>query len=291
MVRHDDAVHPGRRRAGRILRRHNALEHERKAGSRAQPVDHLPGQHLTLAPRLPGDPRGHRAVGSACVLLTGEVPEVQPLGQHERVAAISLAVAHEWSVHGQHDGAVASLLCARHELLVEPPVAIQVQLEPQRPPAGRPRNLLQTARGKGARHHDGARGPACPGRCTLPFGMRQPVDGRGRDQDRQRNGVAERCRAGVARAHVDQHPRPQPDFVVRGAVGAQRALVFAPLRVGVPDRRVHTPLRLRLVIVQIDGFHAVPFITSTRRHACMAAGGASISQLPLGQSHGLAPRL
>ena len=163
-----------------------------------------------------------------------------------------VAVTEHRQVDGERDRAVAGRLGALDEVAADPPVALDVELEPAGA-AGRGRcHVLDRSRGHG-RHdlHHAGRGGGAGGR-ALPVGVGHPVERRGRDPERHRHLAPEERRAQVHDLHVDEDARAQPVAGPGRQRVPQRVLVPRSARVVRPRRGMQPLAGRRLEVRQAD---------------------------------------
>ena len=154
----------------------------------------------------------------------------QRAGVEHRAAQLPDAVAGQRQVHGQHQGRVARLGGARHELRRPAAVALHVELEPARAAADRGDRLEGAVRER-AQRVDEALARGHPRGGHLPFAVRQALErGRG-EAHRQRDRRPQHRRRGIDAGDVDQHPRSQHASAEGGHVLVERVLVPGAARV------------------------------------------------------------
>ena len=149
--------------------------------------------------------------------------------QAEAGAPLAVARALHRRIHRQHQCLEAGGLGTPHQCEVEAAVALQVELEPQRPAlrvvAHRTRHVFERRARLRAQYQPRAlcRGGECAAEFALR--MRHPLVRHRREQQRMRQRAAEQFDARVSMGQRPQHARLHPQGIPGLAVGAQRGLV------------------------------------------------------------------
>ena len=138
-----------------------------------------------------------------------EVGDRDAVGQPEAVAQVALATTQAGRIDGEDDRAVARRLGARHQLLGDRAIAIDVELEPPRAVGRRGGDVLEARGGDGRdRHHRAGSRRSSRGR-RFAVRMGETMERGRRHQDRKRRGGAEQGDSRVDPLDVHQHPRAQ----------------------------------------------------------------------------------
>ena len=248
MVRHGDACRTMLHRESRVVGRENALHHHRQRRDAAQPLQRLPAQRrVELLVDVLQQCAARARVDDRLVEVRG--PDI--CGHTEVVAVITLAQAGSLHIHREADRRVPRRRRALHERARDLAIAVHVQLEPARC-RRRLRHRLERLRAECAEHLHRALG--CHGTChrTFAIGMRKAVQRTRRGHDRHRDRHTEHRRAQVARTHVHQHARHEPQPVPRQLVLAYRDLIPGTTGVIVIRRLCHAHARLGLEIARVQ---------------------------------------
>ena len=220
VVGDDQRIGAQRMRELRVLGMQHALEHERQRGLRAQPGDVVPARR-----------RGQQATAEFAATRrrrrSGRFTAATSGGRRSRRAALAVTCAVHRRIHRQHQRFVAGGFRAAHEFEVEAALALQVELEPQRP-----RRLDRTSRATcssgtlacALEHHAGALRGGCQRDAEIRRSRARGAGRYRRDQDRVRE-RAPSSSTRVCPARAAQHARLQPVGGPGRAVGSERDLV------------------------------------------------------------------
>ena len=255
VVRHHDAGGARLGRAQGVVRPHDPLDQHRQLGDRPQP-GHVPPRQRRIEEG--GDVGGEPGIGGGrrhlAIPLRQQVGHGEAGRQAEAVPHVPLPPSEQRRVDGEHQRAAAGGLGPPHQPLGGPAVAVDVELEPDRPGGGG-HHLLDPRRGERREDHHRPRRSGRPGGRQLPLGSREAVERGGRDEHRHRDRLAEHGGRQIAAGDVHQHPVGDDDAVVGGAVLAQGDLVVSAPRVVV----IGLPRELlagdRLELEEVERFH------------------------------------
>ena len=136
---------------------------------------------------------------------------------------------------------------------VKPRSRRPVELEPVLCPRAPPRRARRASRSPSVeRQKIVPRWPPRRGRCRLPVGVCEALEGRRSDEDGHGDLLAEHGRRSRHRADVDEHSRPQHPAVERRDVLAQRPLVARPAGEVAARGRVEPPSAQALVLRDVQ---------------------------------------
>ncbi|MDT4874046.1 hypothetical protein FQZ97_1093220 [compost metagenome] len=131
----------------------------------------------------------------------GDVHRGYAVRQGKARTLFTIAQPRYRRIHGQHQGAIARRLGALRQCQGRIPVALPVQLEPQR--AGRRLgDSFQRCGGERAEHRGAAHHPGAQGAGRLALGVKQVLVGHRRQQDGVLQIIAEQSAAGMAAAQI-----------------------------------------------------------------------------------------
>ncbi len=222
---------------------------------RAQPCDVLPRQRRV---ELLGEVGSQAAARRSQRDLTeaddgAHILDAQPLRKMELVADVALAPSEQGCVDGEDDRAHAGRFRSSDEGLRGGPVAVHVELKPDRAARGGCADVLDARVRERRQAHDRPRAGRCAHRGKLAVGAREPVEGGRCNEHGHRHSGPQDARREVARGDVDQNAIVDCQASPRGDVLAKRVLFERAARVVRVRHRRELLAGELLELVQVQG--------------------------------------